>query len=113
MKTTIQDMKCIGSSGGVTVYQEPCGIVDTTGIKSCRVTALVTEASNATLSLETASSLDGPWDSQEDISADGTTEVHFIQSNVTTDNQLRRYLRWSVAFSAAGKCSFGLTMETE
>lgn len=73
--------------------QKRAGWIDTRGFKRFVLSAKVYQLTVATLTIETATTLAGPWNTAATIATTGTT---YIQAEENATNKLERFVRWKV-----------------
>ena len=67
--------------------------IDTRGYKRFVLSAKVYQLTNVTLTIETAATEAGPWNTAATIAATGTV---YIQAEENATNKLERFVRWKV-----------------
>ena len=85
-----------GDTAAQQMIQDQAGWLDTKGFKRLVLSAQVMQHTNVTLTIETAATLAGPWNTAATIAATGTT---YIQAEENATNKLERFVRWKVVSS--------------
>lgn len=80
-----------GDTAAQQAIQKQAGWIDTRGYKRFVLSAKLYQLTNVTLTIETAATLAGPWNTAATIAATGTT---YIQAEENATNKLERYVRW-------------------
>jgi len=98
-----------GDTAAQQAIQKRAGWIDTRGYKRFVLSAMVYQLTNVTLTIETATTLSGPWNTAATIAATGTT---YIQAEESATNLLERFVRWkAVSTNTAWTVCFWFGME--
>ena len=93
------------------MYQAPCRSLESTGFSKCRLFSNVSwVAGSAALRIQTAASLEGPWDTRLTLSSVGKGEYLF-ELDADADYPLDRYIRWSATSASTWGICFALRAE--
>lgn len=96
------------------VFQDPDKVLDVLGFNTCRVKVNVTHlANNATLYVQTAATLEGPW--KNVVYPTGTVGEmqEILEFDVNARHPLDRFLRWGATGNANWELCFAIEAELE
>jgi hypothetical protein len=95
------------------LYQAPCRCLENVGFAKCWIRPRVSWVSgSAELYIQTAASLEGPWDTRLTITSVGTGDYLF-EWDSDAEYPLDRYVRWSASSSSTWGICFAIRAEFE